>query len=63
MFVLFVCSTDQKDYRRSSYESDGSRQFPHVSSTVAARCLVHIFDQAQLSDAPLCDLEDRIKFD
>lgn len=58
---VWTCSTDQEDYRWSSYESDGSRQFPHVSSTVAARWLVHIFDQAQLPDAPLCHLEDTIK--
>lgn len=48
--------TDQKHNRRSSYESNGSRQFPHVSSAVAASCFVHIFDQTQFPDAPLCHL-------
>lgn len=50
--------TDQEDDGRPSNQSDGRRQLPHVAAAVAARRLVHVLDQAQLANAPLCHLVD-----
>lgn len=50
--------TDQEDDGRPSDQSDGRGQLPHVAAAVAARRLVHVLDQAQLANAPLCHLVD-----